>query len=404
MKTTKALGSLKAIFPPIHQPLPLNKHESQRLLDAIKASFRAQLDEEHGWASTGPTKPVLPAKPNFTYLPSNAAPSSAPQKRARPRPTDRHMHAILSHPLFSVAQTGKAAEAAEATDAPVNSWDAHKVMFEKAVSRGLMNVTRAHGFLMVVRSDVNRMATLSVLDGLKHTGAGLLVLQWLRSSGQERDLAFLRKTAFKRILLQFIVAENLDHVVWAWVERLMDPAVGPYPTAAATLIRDFIIAKADAPELEWAYGAMLEAEKLVKEKQLPQDILRLAWRNLATLTTMNDCDRKKPSVQVFDPFVAMGPAIGSRPLEMAHVNLHHPAEPSSDLAVEYLSTQVAWNSIRDPTVQTSTQARYADRLWWLGLDTVQHLMRVNETQEASRMWDLLEKNLGWLARAAPRLV
>ncbi|KAK4153487.1 hypothetical protein C8A00DRAFT_33778 [Chaetomidium leptoderma] len=379
MQKSKALSSLRAIFPPIHQPLPLDKRESQRLLNDIKTSFRARLDAKYNFPDALKLPPTT-----IAHRPANAA-----------RAADGHLRTILTSPLFSTVDT------AEATGGVANTWDAHTAVFERAVSRGLMTPARAQGFLMMVKSEAKQPA-IPLLDLLKSTGAGLLVLRWVQSSGQERDLAFLANKSFRRLLMQFMVADGLDDALWVWVERLMKredssgDAISSRPLVAE-LICDFVTVKCLARELESAYTAMLKAEAIAKENQISPVMLQLAWRSLAWHTTVNACRHVKAPVHLFDPFVTLGQTIPSRRLDLAHVNLHHPVDPTPGLAVEYLSNKTNWKGITGPPTVNSPVERYINRLTLLGLDTVQHLQQANETREASRVWALLERNLGWLA-------
>ncbi|KAK3905653.1 hypothetical protein C8A05DRAFT_12550 [Staphylotrichum tortipilum] len=438
MQHTKALCALKNIFLPIHPPLPLNNREAHRLLESLKASFRAQLDKEHGWTVPEPTKTLPLANPALTYLPSSSsattsadAPFPGLASHGSSRPTDRHMHAILNNPLFAAGTT--------ATNLPSgisSALAAHNAVFEKAVSRGLMTLPRAQGFLLLVKAEVKKSAAVWLLDGLKTTGAGRLVMQWLRSSGQEHDLAFLANPAFRHILMQFAVAEGLDDTVWSWVDRLLkeeriaenpaehaaehaaEPAVEStdvFTSRAGTLLGDFVGAKSCDLELEGAYAAVLKAEAMIKEHNAPLGILHHAWRQVAWETTMNSGEGRAPPASIFNSFVALGQAARSLTLERAHINLYHPVDPSASLAVEFLSRQSAfrrilrnqavadmsWQQPQQPALWSTARQKYIHHLRFLGLDTVQYLLHANQRQEASRLWELLESRLGWVS--APKL-
>ncbi|KAG7287609.1 hypothetical protein NEMBOFW57_007121 [Staphylotrichum longicolle] len=430
MQKSKALSSLRNIFPPIHQPLPMNKNDTQRLLDAIKASFRTQLDEEHGWTVPDRIKTLSPTNSDITYLPSPADPLAANQIQSRSRlapaagspalqqqrhgtrPTDRHIHAIVNNPLFSAGESTKISTTSAAP------WEAHKAIFEKAVARGLMTIPRAQGFLMLVKYEVKKSKYLRLGDGLKETGAGLLVLQWLRSSGQERSLEFLSNQAFKRLLLQFVVAEGLEDVAWGWFERLLKQErisgeAFKHEAASASLLGSLVQARvAGLMELEGAYATLMRAETIVKENHAIPDVLYLAWTSLAWETTLNSSHRPKPPVDLFNSFVALGQTIQSRPLDRAHINLHHPLSPSAKRAVEFLTgqdafarlpanaRQMAWkeNWVR----KASKVERYVHHLRFLGIDTIHHLLQANENEEASRLWELLDKHVGFIL--PPKLI
>jgi hypothetical protein len=420
MQKTRILGSFKGIFPPIHQPLPLSKRESQRLLNAIKTSFRQQLDREHGVVSRSTLRAALAADA-ASEEPSNSAPSSAssPADDQTPtRPTDRHIQALLRNPIFNPDPFAPTLD-------PVGSYsvlvDKHKAIFRKAVARGLMNIPRAHGFLLQVQNAETQSKTLSSKESPPRTGAGILVAQWLRSSGQEQNLSFLANRPFTRLLVPFMVVDGKEEVVWSWIERLMDrlmkgDAAGETSensstaTNIAMLLDSLIRSKSLSPKLNPAYQAMLKAESLVKDHHIPTRMLRPAWHTLAYETTVSTTivRRQQPLQQLFDPFVAMGEELGSAPIEMAHLDLHHPAKPSAERAIEYISNEASYK-VEDrvaeyicpynsdgtlPNSETVNRGRYWERLRVLGIDTVQHLMETNEVKEASRVWDLLSQHLG----------
>ena len=408
MQKTKALGSLKSIFPPINAPRPLSKQDSQRLLDTIKTSFRTQLDKEHGWTELDRST-ILPAtKLSFSYLPSNP---TAPRNDAASTPaTDRHMRAILHNPLFGAGDPSKL------TKASATPWEVHTTIFEKAVSRGLMTIPRAQGFLMLVKSEVKKSKYVWLMDALKTTGAGRLVLRWLRSSGQEARLTFLDHPPFRQLLLQFIVAEGLDGVVLSWFDRLMREEISAghvdkHTSRAGALLRDLVKAKSRGSELEGAYAAMIQAQNTTVENRADPAVLYQAWTALAWETTLNSGNRTKPPVDLFDSFVAMGLSVQPPLLDLAHINLHRPLDPSARLAVRFLedkdvfknvpasATKKPWNPA---LVQTSSDVeRYVHQLTFLGLDLINHLMQKNKMQDASRLWRLLETNLG--LKAPPSL-
>src|SRR5580700_3852386 len=89
----RQLPSLR--FVKVNHPLPLTPRQSKQLLDVLKTSFRAQLDREHGpWHRENNGK-VSPSSPQHT--------STRPRSQSQPRstPTDRHIHSVLSNPLFN---------------------------------------------------------------------------------------------------------------------------------------------------------------------------------------------------------------------------------------------------------------------------------------------------------------
>lgn len=396
MQRSKPLTSIKRLFPPIHHSLPLTERESRRLLDVINTSFRTQLDREHGFAPDTP-KNAPPPSPAAANSVANTAPSSsASLDHVAGRPTDRHLHAILNNPLFTQANTLKKPEDS------ITAYDVHKTVFEKAVARGLMTETRAHGFLRLVYSTVKQSATLSLADGLKSTGAALLVLQWLRSSGLERSLSFVSNKPFTQTLVQFMVAEGLEGLVWVWIERLMkaeavsksEQQVAP-EASSASLLRSLATAKTQITlELDGAYAAFLKGKTMNKENSLGTRNLLPAWTAIARNTTVNSWQHTKPSVKLFEPFVAFTRKSSLPHIARirAHLYLYHPTEPSSSLAVQYLSEENTWKDIR-PVSRAAPLPQFIQLLASLGVDTVQHLVQTDQVQEATQILDKLRTHL-----------
>ncbi len=403
MKKTKPLGSLKSIFPPINAPRPLSKQDSQRLLDTVKTSFRTQLDKEHGWAELDRgTTPSMPG--SWTAVRVFPPPATPPNYVPPARPTDRHMSAILGNPLFTTRSLPKLNKASETT------LEGHSAIFENAASRGLMTIPRAQGFLVLVKSEVKKTKYVWLMDALKAPGAGLTVLRWLRSSGQEARLTFLNHAPFRQLLLQFMVAEGLDSVALGWFDRLMREELSAghtdkFTSRAGTLLRDLVKAKSRGSELQGAYATMVSAHNNLLENRVNPAVLYQAWTALAWETTLNSGNRAKPPVSLFDSFVAMGVSVQPPLLDVAHVNLHRPVDPSARLALHFLRGKDVFKQVpahaavedtwsRALTQPASSVERYVHQLKFLGVDTIQHLQQTNKMEEASRLWRLLEEKLG----------
>lgn len=384
---TAALGSLKSILPPIHQPLPLNQRESQKLLDVLKASFRAHLDKEHGWTpdTTNQVGSPLAAAPSVTHLQSSASNKDVPTGSPA-RPTDKHMRAILENPLFN----NKAfAAAASATAAPAIKTSNRNEVFQLAVSKGIMNTQRALGFLLAVQRDIQLSAAVSVTQGMKESGAGLLVLRWLRSSGEERSLGFLGNRTFTRLLLRYMVAEGLDELAWSWFHRLLnEPALttGSPERAAfpAALLDSLIMAKSQAIELDEAYTSMLRGKQVVAVTSgASTQHLVNAWSRLCWHTTGQSYKHQIPAnASLFESFVAVHDELPKPfPMAMAHLMLYHPTKPSAALALKYLQNGFVWNT------------KFPTKLASLTLDTIENLMQSGEFAKAQRLMERFKTHL-----------
>ncbi|KAK4213289.1 hypothetical protein QBC37DRAFT_423274 [Rhypophila decipiens] len=389
MQTTKTLGSLKHLF--VQQPLPLTKRDSQKLLKTLTTSFRAHLDREHGLAhdlsQPVATAPTISRSELASTADSSSQLSASRQILTHPhRPVDRHLQAVLNNPLFSHNGTSKLASphglGAELDTHP-------KAVFEAAVARGIMTIPRALGFLLKSKQVITQSGVASVSKAMAEYGAGLLVLNWLRSSGLERQLAFLENQRFTPLLLEFMVAEGLDDLAWVWLERMCTQGGGQ---ASSHNPGRFLRALVDANyintvELETAYRLMLRGDALFKKSdRIPFD-LRPAWLSLAWETTGHSWRHTPPEASVYDAFLDLPKLYNSNlVMHKAHLELYHPTKPSHDRAVEYIMSR---KTDSDAFTDTSPRsARFRDKCTALALDTCQRLLSLDEVKLAQ---DVLKK-------------
>ncbi|CAK7233624.1 hypothetical protein SCUCBS95973_008657 [Sporothrix curviconia] len=286
MLPTKACSSLKGMLPKIHHPLPLNEKSTKKLLDTLTTSFRKHLDREHGWldeeveaARISGDKGAATHAARQASLGASSAPAPSKTPTTSPphhttdlhlsRPTDRHLRAILSNPLFSYDQTvNKAAQrnstgaiksAAAAAVAAASSSSSFRTpnidtsssstattttlaaerdpleIFDWAVARGLMTTKRAAGCLLAKRREAIQSSHVSAKSFMAASGAGFKVLQWLRAAGLEHDLSFVNDAQLTGVLVEFLAAEPaLEAVVWQWIERLQR-GQGPQQLASKTV-------------------------------------------------------------------------------------------------------------------------------------------------------------------------
>ena len=401
MFKTQPLSSLKSIFPPVHQPLPLNKRQSQQLLNALTASFRKHLDREHGWLPDEQSAPPV-ANPALSYYTSPAAPSSKEPSR---RPTDRHLQSILSNPLFTFDSQARGAPGLMAAQRdPMD-------VFDEAVSKGMMTMKGALGCLIAVRRDILQSSTVSTTDAMRASGAGLRVLQWLRSSGMERDLAFISNPKFVKFLLPFMIAEGLDELAWTWLARLIageGPTTVQKQTVASFLLNALVYTKSlSAKTLDDAYASILRGEAMLRDSPAFADDMLIPWKSLAWLSTVEAWKYASPSENMFESYVAISEHIGRpRSLFKAHLDLHHPTKPDGALAFELLSRENFWQRLAPSATKTSMSippnatgpkpqpSNFHVRIMSFGLDTVQHLSRKGQSDEAQWILNLLRAHLG----------
>ncbi|KAI0111697.1 hypothetical protein F4814DRAFT_363638 [Daldinia grandis] len=373
---TTSLNSLKKFLPKIHQPLPLTHRESQQLLDSITASFRKNLDKEHPWEHHDDTTSQTSISSNKKPILSTSLSSSSPSldTPGQQHPTDRHLRAILSNPLFS--DKGKK----KLPSAPRDPLD----VFDSAVSRGLMTPQRAAGFLAKVRSQIKSESADDIRRDMAASGAGLRVVQWLRASGLENDLQFNSYSTLFAALIPFMYAEGLEEVAWTWVARLSicdktDDVKKLHISTLSALL--FAIVNQTSytysgvkTSLDPSYEAIIRASDILpKQNEVAFKSFRKAWAGLSWISTVCASERPKPSAPLFDSFVEIGRP-WKMPLDMAHLELHHPLVPNHYAAVQFLH-----NNFDSTNLHPSTRRR----LVCLALDTANRLKEVGDTDEVS---------------------
>ncbi|OLN97051.1 hypothetical protein CCHL11_02096 [Colletotrichum chlorophyti] len=371
MFTTKPLSSFKSAIPSIHQPLPLSSRESQKLLNVLKTSFRQNLDKEHGWSpetAESSASNVSGKQPSFSH-------------DSHRRPTDRHLRAILSNPLFkSGVKPNNVAFAA-----PRDPMD----VFDEAVSRGMMTRKAATGCLRTKRQQILQSSALSVHDAMLASQAGLRVVKWLRSSGEERTLDFLNDQSFVQELMPFMVAEGLEEVAWVWADRMIR-GEGPsdeHSKIVGSLLGTLVTAKSNVEDrnLDTAFSAVLRADQTWKaDPQLPQILLR-PWRVLSWRSTVEAWKRPLPSAAMFESYVGTVNHL-RRPMRIdrAHLELHHPTNPNHERAVQLLQD----DRLRLGDVESRNGL--VTRVIFMGMDAVSHLTRLGRTDEAESLLRLLQ--------------
>ncbi|KAI1386787.1 uncharacterized protein F4822DRAFT_411228 [Hypoxylon trugodes] len=377
---TTSLNSIKNLLPKIHQPLPISRRDSQQLLESITTSFRRNLDEEHPWEHGN--EPVsqnsIPQsrKPTAsTFINSNSSsPSPASTDISnRQRPTDRHLRAILSNPLFA-HQNNKKSPAARRSQLDV---------FDHAVARGLMTPRRAAGFLAKVRSEIVGESEDDIRLGMADSGAGLRVVQWLRASGLENNLQFLSDPVLFPALIPFMYAEGLEEVAWHWMARIgtRDEAdeIKDAQFAVLSSLLYAIMKQTNTSysglktSLDPSYEAVIRANDILPKKNVTLKSLKDIWVDLSWASTVFASERPKPSAHLFESFVKIGRPLKMR-LDLAHLELHHPLTPNHFAAVQFMHRNANSTDLR-PIIRK--------RLLCLAMDTADRLKEVGDTEEVS---------------------
>lgn len=400
MLKTSPLQSLKRLFPPITQPLPLNERESRQLLQSLTSSFRRQLDKEHGNARDA--------------VEASEKPASSPN-RARENPVSEHLKTVLSNPLF----TGQNASLRDARDAGVAPPDPSDV-FDMAVRRGEMNIRRATGFLELSWRRALDSSAYSIDEAIRASRAGERVLGWLRFSGEERRGDFLGNRPFVTRLVHFLIAEGHEEVVWGWLAVLLARAENNAEqlSPAITMLLDMTARYTQHAQLglDPGYARLLRATDTYKAEVWFSRLAAPSWRSLKRQSTAVALwGTPRPSVALFDAFVSVGRQLAAPPsLHLAHLLLHHPTSPDHAPAMSYLSEHFKsfrdWSTKEsaltpetipvvslDEHVQRSTSKLRESSLVSMVIDTAYRLNHVGLSGEANKVlqwWDWKQHRLG----------
>ncbi|PHH70939.1 hypothetical protein CDD80_5650 [Ophiocordyceps camponoti-rufipedis] len=206
---TRSAQSLRKLFADYIEPPTLTRQQSHKLLNGLKASFRNELDREYGRAT------------------DNAVESGS---ESRPSAASQHLRSILANPLFSYSKPSAARDAA--CPLPQPKRDPMEV-FDHAVARGMMTFKAATGCLVAKNRSPLAWSPCHKVDSAS-TETAARVVRWLRSSGADKTLHFLRYRSFVRSLMPFLVAERLDVVVWDWIARLINDDKATWPASTAS--------------------------------------------------------------------------------------------------------------------------------------------------------------------------
>jgi hypothetical protein len=392
MYSTKSAQSLKKLFSGYHEPLPLSKQQSQKLLDGLKTSFRAQLDREYGRSSTSSSDPAE-ARAKTTTV----ARASTSANLTTPRPTRRsaahqHVKSILSNPLFAY---NEASEPTTPSSVAASNRDPMDV-FDHAVAKGMMTLRAATGCMIAKRQRSGNADPASM-------GTSIRVLRWLRSSDAEMSMRFLDHEPFVNALAPFLVMEGREHVAWEWLTRTMNDAVDSITDEqrtkrASVLLSNLVRIKSQPAygDLNAAISAILGAEQLFKGHTLLPDVLVRPWRSVSWLSTVEASKQKAPSEELFDAHMAAAKSLHRQvSVETAHLHLHHPTHPDYRPALSFFGDMTSLRKLVEEVKIGKidwNKSRELNILPWiscLGQDTVQRLSQTGHADEARSLTQLL---------------
>ncbi|KAL3427966.1 hypothetical protein PVAG01_01475 [Phlyctema vagabunda] len=378
----RSLPALQTLLAP-PPPLPLNRQESQKLLNLLTTSFREQLARDVN-------------DPSFHLPPRPEA--SAPHKhlkhgnRTRLRrksdgssgTIDRHLESLLTNPLFS-------RPAKQEKRSPMAT-------FDMAVANGQMKIPYAKGCLVALKRTIIESPELSVRDAMKESGAGLKVLKWLKASGAMDDKKFLSDRPFMVILLEFMVAEDLQEVAWEWIYPLMEShrtlpsghreAIYLEIRQVSSLLSALMRAEmAGSATLDNAFVCLARAAAYMNTpRPTPQRSVLYGPCQLLVRSILQEDAPKLSSSALYDDLLVLAPELSSRTLVHARLCLRHPSSPSADLAIVHF--RKGYNRVDLPF---QGQARSRQENIILGIEAAHFLLGANDLKGATWLMETLQR-------------
>ncbi|KAH8593387.1 hypothetical protein B0O99DRAFT_211301 [Bisporella sp. PMI_857] len=365
----------------INHPPALTPRESQQLLNRLSSSFRKNLDAAHGFQLEAEGRPSKSSQHGGSK--SGFKPPEQRKRRSSLdsgfRPTDQHLQSILTNPLFNISRADTSIQNKPKKD-PM-------VVFEHAVSMGMMTLTSATHCLVQQKRIVVQSPATSIQQGMQDSGAGLKVVKWLTSSGLANTNNFLKDKQFSKILMQFIVAENIQHVAWIWIKRAIRESRGisehsrVKPSDFSNPLMCLVWAEIQGSgTLDNAVSCLSKAAGHVVELNDYQRSLVLGHsaRYLVRQITEKHSRISKPAFESLAIFISRFSAWSK--YENSLLDLFHPSRPNANLALSYLKTVSA------------VQKGMANRDINLGLYTAKFLFEKNKVADAEWVMNMLQTN------------
>ncbi|KAI4087152.1 MAG: hypothetical protein LQ348_003750 [Seirophora lacunosa] len=196
MKQT-LIQSWKFLTSKLHQPLPLNHHESHKLLTLLNDSFKRNLDR--------------------VFPPGLADTNHSP---------DDHFQSFLKSPLFNVNRARPPSSRDWKMNIEQDALEVRELVFSvnqpteyfrQQVASGAANMASAK--LALNNQIAKARASNDTKASIRASEMGSIMANWLWSSGQYERVEFLKDPHFIARLLLFLVAEGQYKPIWEWLQR-----------------------------------------------------------------------------------------------------------------------------------------------------------------------------------------
>ncbi|KAL9016546.1 MAG: hypothetical protein Q9185_006123 [Variospora sp. 1 TL-2023] len=209
--------SWKFLTSKLHQPLPLNHRESQKLLNLLNDSFKRNFDRE-----------FPPGLADTDYSPND------------------HFQSLLKSPLLSVNRTRRSSTLDRKMDIKQDAAQVRDLVFavkqpveyfRQRVATGAANMASAKLALDNQMKKALASASVDAKDSIRASEMGAVMTNWLWSSGRCEDLKFFKDRDFVARLMPFLVVEGQYKPIWEWLHRSQRIAA-PSRNAGSLLHKD----------------------------------------------------------------------------------------------------------------------------------------------------------------------
>ena len=359
----------------LHQPLPLNRRESQQLLTRLNDSFNRNLDRQY--------------------------PQSLGDSDHSP---DHHIKSLLKSPLFA-KQRVRYVSSARAIEAIQNVPLVRDLMFaveqpvehlKQQVAAGTANIYTAKLALDNQMKKTLASSSLDPKECMKVAEMGSLVVSWLWSSGQYERMDFIKDRTFTARLMPFLVAEGQYKPVWEWLQRLCNRS-SPTKEARLSYHKDIGAMLKALLRSEVTYGQGLESaiqlfvtynksmrlsshfSNVVAQRISAAAGAYLMWEFASQGASANLGDRAIHDLELSIDHWATGHMVAPY---QALIDLSHPRAPNASRALKWISVIEA----SDGHVAKGNRPSNVR----IGLKTVEVLLAQGSTKEAARVMRVLQ--------------
>lgn len=268
-------------------------------------------------------------------------------------------------------------------------------VFDEACSRGLMTLGYARACLVAKKDMIRSSSAITIAAGMKESGAGAKVLKWMSDNGFVKADIFLQNEALLAILIEYMVAEGLEDIVWVWTKEAIERASKTSrrdrrlqeTTLAENLVHHLVAGQAQASlTRNGAYQTICKTEAQLRRRNVnPHEVLRKAGLWLSYQTCMREDTHLPPADNIYDLFVnTLSSFSANSERDRAHLALKHPTRPDAGKALEFLKRFKREESKEQPKTGSK-------RIIALALDAAKVLHEQNMYKKAKWVMDYLQE-------------